>query len=109
MASDDRSYNCVQQQEDEQQQIGFAITKDLMNVAGQVLLWGLGTRLRVQCGMSWLIVKPKEESRSGNWHLAFGSGFKRNSAVWVALDNIETASLKNAWTDYIREFPVNSA
>ena len=40
------------------------------------------------------------------WQLQFGSGFKCNSAVWVSLDNVEVASLKNAWTDDIHEFPL---
>ncbi|KAI9109047.1 hypothetical protein K1719_020002 [Acacia pycnantha] len=37
MAYDDKSYNCVFQQEDDQQQTGVAISKGLMNVASQVL------------------------------------------------------------------------
>ncbi|KAI9082338.1 hypothetical protein K1719_035761 [Acacia pycnantha] len=37
MAYDDKSYNYVFQQEDDQQQTGVAISKGLMNVASQVL------------------------------------------------------------------------
>jgi 3-ketoacyl-CoA synthase len=40
------------------------------------------------------------------WQMAFGSGFKVNTAVWLALKNVDTKSLKNPWMDEIHEFPV---
>ena len=183
MASDDRSYNCIQQQEDEQQHIGFMISKDLTNVAGRVLKSHIitlaplvlpisekfkfavnfvgrkvlrlkrksyipnfksafdhfcihaGGRLVLDTMQKYLELQDwdMEPSRMtlyrfGNtsstsvwyelayseangrikkgdkiWQLAFGSGFKCNSAVWVALNNIDEGSLKNAWTDDIHE------
>ncbi|KAF7833412.1 3-ketoacyl-CoA synthase 2-like [Senna tora] len=44
------------------------------------------------------------------WQLGFGSGFKCNSAVWVALDDIDgiEACKKNPWKDDIHEFPINN-
>lgn len=43
------------------------------------------------------------------WQLAFGAGFKCNSAVWVALRNIvgAEASKMNPWKDDIHDFPVS--
>ncbi|XLU65734.1 hypothetical protein S245_024943 [Arachis hypogaea] len=41
------------------------------------------------------------------WQIAFGSGFKCNSAVWCALQTIDPVKEKNPWTDEIHEFPVS--
>lgn len=40
------------------------------------------------------------------WQMAFGSGFKCNTAVWVALNTIEPGSIKSPWRDEIHNFPV---
>ncbi|KAL1548984.1 3-ketoacyl-CoA synthase 2 [Salvia divinorum] len=40
------------------------------------------------------------------WQIAFGSGFKCNSAVWRALRNVDPAKEKNPWMDEIADFPV---
>ncbi|GFQ03588.1 3-ketoacyl-coa synthase 11 [Phtheirospermum japonicum] len=40
------------------------------------------------------------------WQIAFGSGFKCNSAVWKALRTINPAKEKSPWMDEIDEFPV---
>lgn len=41
------------------------------------------------------------------WQIAFGSGFKCNSAVWKALKTIKPATEKNPWMDEIHRFPVD--
>jgi 3-ketoacyl-CoA synthase len=41
------------------------------------------------------------------WQIAFGSGFKCNSAVWKALRTINPAKEKNPWMDEIDQFPVD--
>lgn len=41
------------------------------------------------------------------WQIAFGSGFKCNSAVWRALRTINPAKEKNPWMDEIDKFPVH--
>ncbi|XP_016501723.1 3-ketoacyl-CoA synthase 11 [Nicotiana tabacum] len=41
------------------------------------------------------------------WQIAFGSGFKCNSAVWQALRTINPAEEKNPWMDEIHQFPVD--
>ncbi|XP_051146761.1 3-ketoacyl-CoA synthase 1-like [Andrographis paniculata] len=40
------------------------------------------------------------------WQIAFGSGFKCNSAVWRALRHIPSSSSCNPWLDCIRKYPV---
>lgn len=40
------------------------------------------------------------------WQIAFGSGFKCNSAVWKALRTVNPAKEKNPWMDEIHQFPV---
>ncbi|KAL5712468.1 very-long-chain 3-oxoacyl-CoA synthase [Ranunculus cassubicifolius] len=41
------------------------------------------------------------------WQIAFGSGFKCNSAVWKALKTIDPAKETNPWMDEIDQFPVH--
>ncbi|RDY04233.1 3-ketoacyl-CoA synthase 11, partial [Mucuna pruriens] len=41
------------------------------------------------------------------WQIAFGSGFKCNSAVWKALRTINPAKEKSPWMDEIDQFPVD--
>ncbi|CAI0416796.1 unnamed protein product [Linum tenue] len=41
------------------------------------------------------------------WQIAFGSGFKCNSAVWKALRSINPTKEKNPWMDEIDQFPVD--
>ncbi|KAI9109073.1 hypothetical protein K1719_020028 [Acacia pycnantha] len=159
LASDDRSYNCIFQQEDDQNIIGVSISKDLMNVAGQVLkshitslaplflplseklnfvvtlvgrkgcvgymqkslelqdwdvepsrmtLYRFGNTSSSSVWYALAYSEAKGRIKKGDriWQLQFGAGFECNSAVWVALNNVEGGSLKNPWRDDIYEFPV---
>lgn len=40
------------------------------------------------------------------WQIAFGSGFKCNSAVWRSLRSIKPKESKNAWSTFIDNFPL---
>lgn len=53
--------------------------------------------------------EAKGRIRKGDrtWQIAFGSGFKCNSAVWKALRNINPAKEKSPWIDEIDQFPVD--
>ncbi|RAL38044.1 hypothetical protein DM860_000738 [Cuscuta australis] len=53
--------------------------------------------------------ESKGRMRKGDrtWQIAFGSGFKCNSAVWKALRTINPANEKNPWMDEIHGFPVD--
>jgi 3-ketoacyl-CoA synthase len=52
--------------------------------------------------------EAKERMRKGDriWQIAFGSGFKCNSAVWKALRTVNPTK-ENPWMDEIHEFPLN--
>ncbi|GMN45195.1 hypothetical protein TIFTF001_014394 [Ficus carica] len=52
--------------------------------------------------------EAKGRIRKGDrtWQIAFGSGFKCNSAVWKALRTMNPSDEKNPWTDEIDQFPV---
>ncbi|KAL6522698.1 3-ketoacyl-CoA synthase 11 [Orobanche hederae] len=184
--SDDKSYACVFQEEDAAKQVGVALSKDLMAVAGEALKTNITTLGPLVLPMSEQLlffatlvsrkvlktkVKPyipdfklafehfcihaggravldeleknlelsrwhmepsrmtlyrfgntsssslwyelayteaKGRVRKGDrtWQIAFGSGFKCNSAVWRALRSIDPAKEKNPWMDEIDEFPV---
>lgn len=53
--------------------------------------------------------EAKGRVRKGDrmWQIAFGSGFKCNSAVWKALRTVNPAKEKNPWIDEIDQFPVD--
>ncbi|KAF5466047.1 hypothetical protein F2P56_016005 [Juglans regia] len=53
--------------------------------------------------------EAKGRIRKGDrtWQIAFGSGFKCNSAVWRALRTIDPTKEKSPWMDEIHEFPVH--
>ncbi|CAL1411232.1 unnamed protein product [Linum trigynum] len=54
--------------------------------------------------------EAKGRIRKGDrtWQIAFGSGFKCNSAVWRALRTVDLAKEKrNPWVDEIDEYPVH--
>ncbi|CAK9168511.1 unnamed protein product [Ilex paraguariensis] len=51
--------------------------------------------------------KGRMKKGDRTWQIAFGSGFKCNSAVWRALRTINPAKEKNPWMDEIDEFPVH--
>ncbi|KAL8171179.1 hypothetical protein V2J09_022983 [Rumex salicifolius] len=53
--------------------------------------------------------EAKGRIRKGDrtWQIAFGSGFKCNSAVWRALRTIDPAKETSPWIDEIHNFPVH--
>ncbi|KAM7488338.1 hypothetical protein LguiB_025822 [Lonicera macranthoides] len=185
--ADDKCYGCVFQEEDENKNIGVALSKDLMAVAGEALKTNITTLGPLVLPMSEQLlffatlvarkvfkmkIKPyipdfklafehfcihaggravldeleknleltewhmepsrmtlnrfgntsssslwyelayseaKGRIRKGDrtWQIAFGSGFKCNSAVWRALKTIDPAKEENPWMDEIDEFPVH--
>lgn len=61
--------------------------------------------------LSYLEAKGRMKPGQIVWQIAFGSGFKCNSAVWLALPSITSACKEgvhnNAWVEYIDEYPIN--
>ncbi|KAG0495979.1 hypothetical protein HPP92_000670 [Vanilla planifolia] len=52
--------------------------------------------------------EAKGRIRKGDriWQIAFGSGFKCNSAVWKALRTVKPAKETNPWMDELENFPI---
>ncbi|KAJ6805799.1 fatty acid elongase 1 [Iris pallida] len=185
--ADDRSYNCVYQEEDGAGKVGVALSKELMAVAGETLKVNITTlgplvlplseqllffvtlvgrkvlkmkirpyipdfklafehfcihaggravldELEKNLELSEWHMEPSRMTlnRFGNtsssslwyelayteakgrvrkgdraWQIAFGSGFKCNSAVWRAMRTIDPSKEKNPWMDEIDQFPVH--
>ncbi|KAH9682386.1 3-ketoacyl-CoA synthase 20 [Citrus sinensis] len=57
-------------------------------------------------GLAYSEAKGRMRKGDRTWQIAFGSGFKCNSAVWQALRTINPAKEKNPSIDEIHEFPV---
>lgn len=55
-------------------------------------------------------MEAKERVKRGDrvWQIAFGSGFKCNSAVWRALRTVKRPS-RNPWLDCIHKYPVRAS
>ncbi|KAL9239813.1 hypothetical protein vseg_014097 [Gypsophila vaccaria] len=56
--------------------------------------------------LAYLEAKGKVRSGDRVWQLAFGSGFKCNSAVWRSLRRVKRPSAWNPWLDCIDRYPV---
>lgn len=56
--------------------------------------------------LCYLEAKGKMKKGDRIWQIAFGSGFKVNSAVWKCISDIDP-SVKNAWSDRIHRYPVH--
>ncbi|KAI3872647.1 hypothetical protein MKW92_029095 [Papaver armeniacum] len=61
--------------------------------------------------LAYVEAKGRMHKNDRVWQIALGSGFKCNSAVWVALKNVKPSSLHdsnkgNPWEDCIHKYPV---
>ncbi|MCL7026181.1 hypothetical protein MKW94_013484 [Papaver nudicaule] len=57
--------------------------------------------------LAYTEAKGRIKKGDRTWQIAFGSGFKCNSAVWKALRTVNPAKEKNPWMDEIQQFPVD--
>nr|BAD95286.1 putative fatty acid elongase 3-ketoacyl-CoA synthase 1 [Arabidopsis thaliana] len=58
-------------------------------------------------GMAYTEAKGRVKAGDRLWQIAFGSGFKCNSAVWKALRPVSTEEMTgNAWAGSIDQYPV---
>lgn len=57
--------------------------------------------------LAYTEAKGRIKKGDRTWQIAFGSGFKCNSAVWKALRTINPAKEKNPWMAEIDRFPVD--
>lgn len=57
--------------------------------------------------LSYIEAKGRMKKGDRVWQIAFGSGFKCNSAVWKCNKNIEPPILDGPWSDCIDKYPVS--
>lgn len=57
--------------------------------------------------LSYIESKGRMKKGERVWQIAFGSGFKCNSAVWKCNRNIKTPIEDSPWADCIDRYPVN--
>ncbi|XP_074575218.1 3-ketoacyl-CoA synthase 20-like isoform X1 [Curcuma longa] len=57
--------------------------------------------------LAYAETKGRMKKGDRTWQIAFGSGFKCNSAVWRALRTVDPAAERSPWTDEINQFPVD--
>ncbi|KAI3445642.1 hypothetical protein Pfo_002307 [Paulownia fortunei] len=55
--------------------------------------------------LSYLEAKGRVRKGDRVWQIAFGSGFKCNSAVWECISELDP-NMRNAWSDNIHLYPV---
>lgn len=55
--------------------------------------------------LSYLEAKGKVKKGDKIWQLAFGSGFKCNSAVWKCISNLRPEK-SNVWSEFILRYPM---
>ncbi|CAH8386555.1 unnamed protein product [Eruca vesicaria subsp. sativa] len=183
--ADDKSFRCVQQEDDDKGKTGISLTKDITSVAGRTITKNIATlgplvlpvsekllffktyirkkylddkikhyvpdfkraidhfcihaggralidELEKKLGLSQVDVEPsrstlhrfgntssssiwyelayteaKGRMKKGNkaWQIALGSGFKCNSAVWMALRNVNP-SVNSPWEHCIDKYPI---
>ncbi|XVF01133.1 hypothetical protein REPUB_Repub04eG0062100 [Reevesia pubescens] len=56
--------------------------------------------------LCYLEAKGRVKKGDRVWQIAFGSGFKTNSAVWKCISDLDPKEI-NAWSDRIHRYPVN--
>lgn len=57
--------------------------------------------------MSYIEAKGRMKKGDRIWQIAFGSGFKCNSAVWKCNRNIKASTSLGPWVDSIHDYPVH--
>lgn len=70
--------------------------------------WGNTSSSSLWYELAYSEAKGRIRKGDRTWQIAFGSGFKCNSAVWRSLRSINPAKeTKNPWKDVIDNFPVH--
>lgn len=68
--------------------------------------WGNTSSSSLWYELAYTEAKGRVRKGDRLWQIAFGSGFKCNSAVWKALRQVPAKSAKNPWFDCIDRYPV---
>ncbi|CAH9102533.1 unnamed protein product [Cuscuta europaea] len=127
--ADDASYHSVFQNNDDLGHQGVHLSRNLLQVAGgravidavqdslklskedveasRMTLYRFGntSSSSIWYELSYLEAKGRIKKGERVWQIAFGSGFKCNSAVWVCTSQLHP-NPTNAWSDRIHRYPV---
>lgn len=57
--------------------------------------------------LAYIEAKGRMKKSDRVWQIAFGSGFKCNSAVWKCLRGVSNATKDSPWVDCIQKYPVH--
>ncbi|GLJ54378.1 hypothetical protein SUGI_1167720 [Cryptomeria japonica] len=68
--------------------------------------WGNTSSSSLWYELAYTEAKGRVRKGDRLWQIAFGSGFKCNSAVWKALRPVPAKSMENPWFDCIDRYPV---
>ncbi|EOY05850.1 3-ketoacyl-CoA synthase [Theobroma cacao] len=134
--ADDKSYNCVLQQDDEENKIKpyipdfkLAFEHFCIHAGGRGVLdeleksldltqwhmepsrmtlyrFGNTSSSSLWYELGYSEAKGRITKRDRVWQIGFRSGFKCNSAVWRAVRTVNPTVEKNPWMDEIDKFPV---
>ncbi|CAL8998073.1 unnamed protein product [Prunus brigantina] len=114
--SDNQAYQYVFQQPDEAGHVGVSLSWALLHVAVKArrnnmsalgpLVLPYAEQLRYGWPLCYLEAKGRVMKGNPVWQIAFGSGFKCNSAVWKCISDIDPTE-RNAWSDRVDSYPVN--
>ncbi|KAF6156727.1 hypothetical protein GIB67_033196 [Kingdonia uniflora] len=76
--------------------------------ASKMTLYRFGNTSSSSVWYELCYIEAKQRVKRGDrvWQIAFGSGFKCNSAVWKRVSDIDP-KIENAWTDRIHSYPVD--
>ncbi|XP_076942741.1 3-ketoacyl-CoA synthase 20-like [Bidens hawaiensis] len=90
-----------------QKSLGFS---DICMEASRMTLYRFGNTSSSSIWYALAYVEAKGRVKKGNrvWQIAFGSGFKCNSAIWCAMKTVDD-EYDNPWADEISGFPMTLA
>ncbi|KAK3184835.1 hypothetical protein Dsin_032121 [Dipteronia sinensis] len=76
--------------------------------ASRMTLYRFGNTSSSSLWYELCYLQAKGKVRKGDciWQIAFGSGFKVNSAVWKCISNLDPKA-SNAWSDRIHLYPID--
>ncbi|KAD3068599.1 hypothetical protein E3N88_36479 [Mikania micrantha] len=87
-----------------QKSLGFS--DDVMEASRMTLYrYGNTSSSSIWYELAYVEAKGRVRKRHRVWQISFGSGFKCNSVIWLAMKTVDQDGY-NPWTDEIFEFPV---
>ncbi|KAL5078726.1 hypothetical protein RYX36_007147 [Vicia faba] len=104
---DDKAYRCVFEEEDREGNKNLQLSSEHVE-ASRMTLHRFGNTSSSSLWYELNYIESKGRMKKGDrvWQIAFGSGFKCNSAVWKCIRSIKTP-IDGPWEDCIDRYPVH--